>query len=177
MAAVKGAADQMAAIDQQLALGTIQAGQAESKKMQAALGASGKFIAGFIKDQRAQAGVLGAMEIGHAAASFAGNPIPDPWGGAAHLLAAAKYFAVAGSSSGGGGAGARAEPPRRATALSNRDSKGGGRERQSRETVNIIVQPITGQVIVREANKAAARNVNVKFHGGLMGGEFRRTDY
>lgn len=177
MAVVKNAADQMAAIDQQLALGTIQAGQAESKKMQAALGASGKFIAGFIKDQRAQAGVLGAMEIGHAAAAFAGNPIPDPWGGAAHLLAAAKYFAVAGSSSGGGGAGARAEPPRRATALSNRDSKGGGRERQSRETVNIIVQPITGQVIVREANKAAARNVNVKFHGGLMGGEFRRTDY
>lgn len=176
MSAVKAAADQMSAIDQQLALGTIQASQAESKKMQAALGASGKFIAGFIKDQRAQAGVLGAMEIGHAAAAFAGNPIPDPWGGAAHLLAAAKYFAVSASGS-GGGAGSRPEPPRRATALSNRDQKGGGRERQSREVTNIIIQPLSGEVIVRSANKAAAKNVNVKFHGGLMGGEFRRTDY
>lgn len=83
-----------------LRVGTDKSQNAMVKGAASIVGASGKMVAGLIKNETARAAVMSLVEIAEATRSFASY---DYLGGALHLVAAGQYAAVAGMSAGGGG--------------------------------------------------------------------------
>ena len=93
-----------------LRAGTDKSQNAMTKGAAGIVGASGKMVAGLIKNETARAAVMSLVEIAEATRSFASY---DYLGGALHLVAAGQYAAVAGmSASGGGGRGGGGGGPR-----------------------------------------------------------------
>jgi hypothetical protein len=87
--------------------GTDKSQNAMVKGAAGIVGASGKMVAGLIKNETARAAVMSLVEIAEATRAFASY---DYLGGALHLVAAGQYAAVAGMSAGGGGGGRGGSP-------------------------------------------------------------------
>lgn len=78
--------------------------------------ASGKVVAGFVEDQRAQAAIMGAMEAAASIAAFALMGGAGVRSGIMHGLASAMYFSIAGKGKkGGGGRGSKGKQPQQIT--------------------------------------------------------------
>ncbi|MBT9557904.1 MAG: hypothetical protein IV100_17845 [Myxococcales bacterium] len=82
--------------------GTDKSQNAMTKGAAGIVSASGKMVAGLIKNETARAAIMVLVEAAEATRSFASY---DYVGGALHVVAAAQYAAVAGMSAAGGGGG------------------------------------------------------------------------
>jgi hypothetical protein len=169
-----------------MAQGEMTAAEAATGSTTAILGAVGRTTKGVVKDKKAQAFVMGGFELAQALSSTAEaiiNPVFWPKA-AAHYASSAQFFALGGGGSkatlkktGGGGAGSRSRDRQR----SRTSQTGGGglplrRQQQTGTVLNIFVDPLSGQAIVREANGAVSKDASLKFDKRLSKNSVTRTE-
>lgn len=177
---------QQAAIQADLAKGNITGAQASVQNASHLVGAFARVTGSFLKSQRAQAAVGGAMEIAKAASAFA-TPGGQMQGGL-HLAAAAKFFAAAALAGGGGGGSASADTGGAAAAAAARrneartaasvqgaaDIRGITAPEQITINFTTSMDPLSGEAIIEQANAVSQRGGTRQLDANLIGNPRRR---
>jgi hypothetical protein len=149
------------------------------------MGALDKMAGGIIKNEKLIAVWKSAMSFANAAFAFAGL---DFFHGAMYTAAGVQYGAIAAGSPKGGGKGASASSGAGgssggggASRRARTSQTGGGglplrRQQQTGTVLNIFVDPLSGQAIVREANGAVSKDTSLKFDKRLSKNSVTRTE-
>ena len=169
-----------------MADGEMSAAEAATGSTTAILGAVGRTTKGVVKDKKAQAFVMGGFELAQALSSTAEaiiNPVFWPKA-AAHYASSAQFFALGGGGSkatlskSGGGAGSNTKD--RQSKRTSQSTGGSGlplrRQAQTGTILNIFVDPLSGQAIVRSANGAVSKDNTIKFDSRLNKNSVTRTE-
>lgn len=158
------------------ALTAVQAAQEKNGDVVGpALAAGDKLVSGMIENQKAMAVWKAAMSFANAGFAFASM---DWIRGAMFSAAGIQYTAIAaGNPKSKGGGGSSGGSRQRARTSQDRGSQLPVRRQQGPQTIlNVFVDPLSGQAVVRAANGAVARGSRVKFDGRLNSNAVMRTE-